>query len=211
MVSPRKADGYYGVARTDMVPWLPDPVGRALDVGCGSGATGRLLADRRPELLVGVEIDAEAAELARDAYDEVHVGSAQAIVANLDGEFDTILCYDVLEHLVDPWAVLEQLSRLSAPGARLHVSVPNARHLSLLFDVALRGTFGYAEHGHRDDTHLRWFTPGDIERAVRDVGFDVQTRGHPPISPWRRALARLTADRSTQFLVAQWQLLATKA
>ena len=33
--------------------------------------------------------------------------------------FDTILCLDVLEHLVDPESVLRRLTELAAPGARL--------------------------------------------------------------------------------------------
>ena len=209
-MSAPKSEEYYGAVRTDMVSWLPDPPGRVLDVGCGSGATGRLLSARSPERLVGIEIDPSAAERARDAYDEVLVGSAETILAELDGPFDSLLCYDVLEHLVDPWAVLRELARLSAPGARLHVSLPNARHLSLLVDVMARGTFGYTAHGHRDDTHLRWFTPRDIERAIADAGFVVRERGHPPISTWRHILGRLTGGRSTEFLVVQWQVLATR-
>jgi 2-polyprenyl-3-methyl-5-hydroxy-6-metoxy-1,4-benzoquinol methylase len=210
MAAPKSDERYYGVVRDDMVSWLPDPLGRVLDVGCGSGATGRLLAGRHPERLVGIEVVPEAAEQARDAYDEVHVGSAETILAALDGPFDSLLCYDVLEHLVEPWAVLAQLARLSAPGARLHVSVPNVRHLSLMLDVMVRGTFGYTASGHRDDTHLRWFTPRDIERAVQDAGFTVEARGHPAISAWRRGLASLTKGRSTEFLVVQWQVLATR-
>src|SRR5581483_9975543 len=124
-----------------LVPSLPRPLGRVLDVGCGDGQTGRLLLAARPEQLVGVEINPEVAELAREAYDEVLVGPAEAVLGGLDYQFDTILCYDVLEHLVDPWAVLAELARLSVPGARLHVSVPNARHLSLMLDVMVRGAF----------------------------------------------------------------------
>jgi 2-polyprenyl-3-methyl-5-hydroxy-6-metoxy-1,4-benzoquinol methylase len=206
-----KPESYYSAVRTDMVPLLPDPLGRVLDIGCGAGSTGSLLRPRHPDRLVGIEIDPGAAEQARQIYDEVLVGSCEELLAGLDGPFDTILCYDVLEHLVDPWAVLAQAHRLSSPGGRLHVSVPNARHLSLMVDVMLRGTFGYQAHGHRDDTHLRWFTPHDIETAITSAGFVIDSRSHPTISPTRQALARLTAGRSTEFLVVQWQVLAHRA
>lgn len=207
MTAPKPAQ-YYGTARTDMVPLLPDPLGRVLDVGCASGLTGALLRPRCPTRLVGVEINPEAAEIARETYDEVLVGPAETVLDSLDEQFDTILCYDVLEHLVDPWSVLSQLANLSVPGSRLHVSAPNARHLSLMFDVVLRGTFNYQPHGHRDDTHLRWFTPRDLEAAVATAGFDVVSRSHPPMSGPRRAMAKLTGGRSTEFLVVQWQVLA---
>ena len=206
----RKPESYFGAVRTDMVPLLPDPLGRVLDVGCAAGSTGRLLRPRSPERLVGIEIDGEAAALAREVYDEVLAGPAEATLEELSGPFDTILCYDVLEHLVDPWQVLGCLAELAAPGARLHVSVPNARHLSLMLDVMVRGTFNYQVSGHRDNTHLRWFTPRDIEAAVTAAGFEVTGRSHPAFTPWRRALGRLTGGRSTEFLAGQWQVLAVR-
>lgn len=201
---------YYGTPRTDMVPLLPDPLGRVLDVGCASGLTGTLLRPRGPTRLVGVELNPAAGEAARQIYDEVLVGPAEETLGLLGEPFDTVLCYDVLEHLVDPWRVLGQLRDLTVPGARLHVSVPNARHLSLMVDVMLRGTFNYQADGHRDNTHLRWFTPRDLEAAVSDAGFDVRSRSHPSLSAPRRGLATLTRGRSTEFLVGQWQILAIR-
>ena len=71
-----------------------------------------------------------AAEVARGVLDEVYEGSVEAALADgrLAGPFDTICCYDVLEHLADPEPVLRSLMALAGPGARLHVSIPNARH-----------------------------------------------------------------------------------
>ena len=209
MLSPKSAD-YYRVERTDLLPRLPDPLGRVLDVGCATGVTGRLLRPRHPERLVGIEINPDAARVAAEIYDEVIVESVEKALATMSGRFDTILCYDVLEHLVDPWSVLDQLGSVSVPGGRLHVSVPNARHLSLLMDVMVRGTFGYEQGGHRDDTHLRWFTPRDLEVAIRQAGFEVRSRSHPPLSRPRRALSTLTRGKSTEFLVVQWQVLAVR-
>jgi 2-polyprenyl-3-methyl-5-hydroxy-6-metoxy-1,4-benzoquinol methylase len=208
-VQTKPAD-YYSSVRTDLVPHLPDPLGRVLDVGCGAGLTGNLLRPRSPAQLIGIEIDPQAASAAAEIYDDVLVGPCEERLEEIEGPVDTILCYDVLEHLVDPWRVLAQLSRLAAPGGRLHVSVPNARHLSLMVDVMLRGTFGYQSFGHRDDTHLRWFTPRDIEAAIEAAGFEVKLRSHPPISSARRAAASLTHGRSTEFLVWQWQVLAVR-
>lgn len=201
---------YYDAARTDLIPLLPRPLGRVLDIGCHTGRTGKLLRPLGPERLVGIEINAEAAELAREVYDEVLVGPAEEIMPALDEEFDTILCYDVLEHMVDPWAALGAAGRIAPAGGRLHVSVPNARHLSLVVDLVVRGTFNYQSWGHRDNTHLRWFTPRDLETAVRDAGFTIESRSHPEISTLRRFFGVLTRGRSTEFLVWQWQVLAIR-
>lgn len=204
-----KPAGYYANERPDLVAALPRPLGRALDVGCGEGAVGRGLRRAGAERLVGIEPEPEAAERARAVYDEVLVGTVESQLERLAGAFDTVCCYDVLEHLVDPWAVLRRLHGVTVPGARLHVSVPNARHVSLLRDLVLRGTFGYTEWGLRDVTHLRWFTRSDLVAALEGAGWRVQAVAHPAL---RRAagLHRLTGGRSTEFLVGQWYALAAR-
>jgi 2-polyprenyl-3-methyl-5-hydroxy-6-metoxy-1,4-benzoquinol methylase len=125
----------------------------------------------------------------------------------LTGPFDCILLYDVLEHLVDPAAVLRELRPLAAAGGRVHISVPNARHWTLVRDLVFRGTFGYTEWGHRDATHLRWFTRKDIERLVAGAGFRIEgsTGG---VLGRNVILDRLTAGRLRELIALQWHVLA---
>jgi 2-polyprenyl-3-methyl-5-hydroxy-6-metoxy-1,4-benzoquinol methylase len=204
-----KPAGYYANARPDLVAALPRPLGRVLDVGCGHGAVGRLLRAEGASWLAGVETQPEAAAEARRHYDEVAVGAVETQLDTLTGPFDTICCYDVLEHLVDPYTVLERLHGVAAPAGRLHVSVPNARHVSLVRDLVLRGTFGYSGWGHRDSTHLRWFTRRDIEDAIAAAGWELRGTSRPRL---RRSagLSRLTGGRSDEFLVGQWYVLAAR-
>jgi SAM-dependent methyltransferase len=201
--------GYFDAERWDMLAELAPPYGRVLDVGCGAGATGRSLRERGAELLVGVEPNAAAAEAARSVFDVVHEAPVEELLESgaLEGPFDVILLYDVLEHLVDPAAVLEGLRPLAAPNARLHVSVPNVRHWSLLRDLVARGTFGYTEWGHRDATHLRWFTPRDIEQLVRASGYEVE-RSDSRVFGRSAAIDRVTFGRLRQWLALQWHVLA---
>jgi UDP-glucose:(heptosyl)LPS alpha-1,3-glucosyltransferase len=205
-----KPTGYYGAAREDVVAELPRPLGRVLDVGCGAGGVGRSLRNAGASELVGVEVFPEAAEEARSVFDEVVAGTIEDALASgaLRGPFDTIACYDVLEHLVDPEAVLRALLPLAAPGGRLHVSVPNARHFSLVADLLLRGTFGYTEYGHRDATHLRWFTRADIVAAVAAAGWEVQSWAPNTFRGRDRPVDRLTAGRARELIALQWHVLA---
>jgi 2-polyprenyl-3-methyl-5-hydroxy-6-metoxy-1,4-benzoquinol methylase len=205
-----KPESYYANARSDLVAMLPRPLGRVLDVGCGHGEAGRVMRSAGADWLSGVEVNPEAAVRAEAAYDEVLVGTIEEHLPTLSGRFDTICCYDVLEHLVDPSAVLRSLMELASPRANLHVSVPNARHLSLVRDLVLRGTFGYTEWGHRDSTHLRWFTRRDIEATITTAGWRCVATSHPAL---RRSagLDRLTHGFSTEFLVGQWYVLARRA
>lgn len=203
-----KSVGYYALPRADVVAQLPRPVGRVLDVGCGEGGAAAPLRQAGATRITGIELLSEPAARAREVYDEVCVGDALACLSGLEGPFDTILCYDVLEHLYDPLALLTGLRRLASAGGRLHVSVPNASHVSLLRDLVVRGTFGYEPFGHRDATHLRWFTRRDITALVGEAGWAVQ-RVSPSTLHWRsRTLKRLTRGRSTEFLAGQWYVLA---
>jgi 2-polyprenyl-3-methyl-5-hydroxy-6-metoxy-1,4-benzoquinol methylase len=202
-----KPAGYYANAREDLVAALPRPLGNVLDVGCGAGAVGQLLRSEGATRVTGIESNADAGARARKVLDAVAIGRVEDVLPTLAGPWDTICCYDVLEHLVDPVKVLIALRAAAAPDAHLHVSVPNARHVSLIADLVLHGTFGYTEWGHRDSTHLRWFTRRDIVALVQAAGWRTLAVSHPSLHR-SRLLDALTRGRSTEFLVGQWYVLA---
>jgi 2-polyprenyl-3-methyl-5-hydroxy-6-metoxy-1,4-benzoquinol methylase len=204
--------GYYSNDRADVVAKLPLPLGRVLDVGCGAGGVGRSLRAAGASELVGVELHVPAAAKAREVFDQVHTGSVEEALAGdkLRGPFDTVVLYDVLEHLVDPAATLRALAPLVATGGRLHASVPNARHWSLMRDLVIRGTFGYTDWGHRDATHLRWFTRRDIEALLRSEGFQ-PVESSPAILGRNQVVDRLTFGRAQEFLALQWHVLALRS
>jgi O-antigen biosynthesis protein len=203
----RKPDGYYGQQRPELVALLPQSLGRVLDVGCGAGGVGRAIRERAT-YLVGIELDEQAATLARDAYDEVLVGDVEELLLELDPPFDTILAYDVLEHLSRPEAVLSRLRAVAVAGALLHVSVPNARHFTLVRDLVVHGTFGYTETGHRDSTHVRWLTRADLVALLERAGWQVERTAHAELSRPGRVAERLTRGLSAEFSVYQWSALA---
>ena len=99
--------------------------GRVLDVGCGSGK-------KVPEPFVpfGVEIS-EA--LSREADDHMRARGGRAIHAPAvdgvkefpDRYFSGILLRSFLEHEKQPKELLEQCSRVLAPGGSIYVRVPN--------------------------------------------------------------------------------------
>src|SRR5579872_651637 len=79
-----------------------------LDVGCGSGEV--LASLRGPGVrLAGVEMSDGAAEALRARSIEGHsVDLESGSLPFSDGEFDAVLCYDVLEHLFAPGRLVRE-------------------------------------------------------------------------------------------------------
>ncbi len=93
-----------------------------LDAGCGSGRTMQELADYGE--VVGIELDAQAAEFARGrGVGEVRIGRLERLPWEA-GTFDLIVCLDVIEHTPDDRATLRELRRVCKPGGWLLVTVP---------------------------------------------------------------------------------------
>jgi SAM-dependent methyltransferase len=107
----------------------PEPTSRILDVGCGSGALDRQLAERLGE---GARIDAvdvnpfllrEAAELAADVADRIRFapGSATALPFP-DQTFDCVFSVTVLEEC-DAEKAIGEMMRVARPGGRVGIVV----------------------------------------------------------------------------------------
>lgn len=201
-----KSLDYFEHPRADLVALLPRPLGRVLDVGCGAGHVGQSLRNAGAQELIGIEMDPHAAGRARLIFDVVHEGDAERVLAELpaDQRFNAICCYDILEHLYDPERVLRQLLAIAAPQGILHISIPNARHFSLIRDLVFRGTFGYESSGHRDATHLRWFTRKDIVQLVHDCGWVVTDVTTHPFKPGRALITKLSRGYAREFFAVQW-------
>ena len=145
---------------------------RVLDVGCASGYLGEAL-KQRGCTVAGVEYDAEAADAAKAVLDQVVVGDIGELdlVAHFgEGSFDAIVFGDVLEHVVDPAAVLRATRPLLAPGGSVVVSIPNVAHGAVRLSL-LSGRFEYRPLGLLDETHLRFFTRDTLRDLLDEGGF----------------------------------------
>ena len=98
---------------------------RILEVGCGGGHVLRLFPGCE---LTGVDVSGEMLAKARR---KLKGYSARLLKGELhelnlpDAGFDKVICSEVLEHVVDPEAVLTEIRRLVRPGGRVVVTVPN--------------------------------------------------------------------------------------
>ena len=210
-----KSEDYFAHARKEIAPLLPQHCGRVLEIGCGSGATlGWLRRDQRASCTVGVEISQAAAQSARAHADEVYCLDFERVELPVsDEKFDRVLCLDVLEHMVNPWLVVDRLvSRHLAPGGTLIVSLPNVRHYSVVLPLLFRGRWDYQDAGLLDRTHLRFFTRDTAVRLISHSALgSVRCIGTGFEWPSRKGIFNtLTASVFQELLTYQYFLSACK-
>ena len=169
-----KSEAYYSNARRELFPFIPLKAKRHLDLGCGTGATGKILKEERNvEEVVGIEIIEEAYEKAKKNLDRVILGNIETMDLPFEDDyFDSITCGDVLEHLIDPVGVLKKLSRVIDPEGAIVISMPNIRYYEIVAMLSV-GAWTYMDQGLMDSTHLRFYTRESIVAMIEDAGLEV--------------------------------------
>lgn len=88
-------------------------------------AIAELLEGLAPERCTAVEISGDAyAELPWREYTALHYPEFDVCTSPAPGQFDVVLCDQVLEHVVDPWAAMRTLRDLCRPEGHVIVSTP---------------------------------------------------------------------------------------
>ena len=141
---------------------------RLLEIGSGTGANLAMLSEFGS--VTGLEMSAQAIRFASE-LPEVRTGQARLVegrcpeaLGALEGPFDLICLFDVLEHIDADSYVLSELSRLLAPGGRIMVTVPAYSWLWSEHDVKLH--------------HFRRYTKDSLNNTFRRAGLDVARLSH---------------------------------
>jgi ubiquinone/menaquinone biosynthesis C-methylase UbiE len=128
--------------------------------------------------------------------------------------FDLVVCMDVLEHVADPKAVLEEIERVLKPGGTVLTTVPNRHafrdpHYHLPFinwlprvlaegivKIAGRSKRGGPLQDRQELSELHTYTWGGFKRLAERAGFQVRDQVYARIRSgeirqlrgWRRGL-----------------------
>ncbi len=140
--------------------------GRLLDIGCATGIFLNWMKNKEKWETYGIEINPNAAEIARERY-KLNVKSGTLDQAAFsDGFFDAVTLWDVLEHVHDPRGQLSEIHRILKKDGLLVCRVPNYGSL----DSRLFGAYWAGLDAPR---HLYVFTISVLEKLLRDTGFSV--------------------------------------
>ncbi len=98
---------------------------KILDVGCG---TGTILSELPLKRGTGIDISQKMIDVARERYhDRQDLSFAAADITNFvpQEKFDTVLCFDVVEHIVDHRLLLQSLAHCINPDGKIVLSMAN--------------------------------------------------------------------------------------
>lgn len=144
----------------------PNPAGRVLELGCGSGALLPRLAPHY-RLAVGMDISPTGLGLAaRSIREKADERSGIALLCALaeslpfqGDSFDAVMAQHLVEHLNDPGRALREWYRVLRPGGTLTLITPNGAYPD--GDI------------FADPTHTTLFTRGSIRSCLEVAGFRV--------------------------------------
>ena len=107
------------------------PRGRALDVGCGTGALAQRLAGQGYEV-TGVDPSEGMLDVLRERAPAITaIGASGTDLPFEDGSFDLVYCVAVMHHVAEPEAVrrtLAEMARVTRPGGLVLVWDHNPRN-----------------------------------------------------------------------------------
>ncbi len=151
--------------------WLADTIApyagnRVLEIGAGVGNLSRHLCARR-KLYIATDMEGEYLDRLRDKFrhrPSVRVRGLDATNPEdflpFQGQMDTAICLNVLEHIEDEAAALRSIRTLLEPGGRLILLVPN--------DPEAYGTID------REIGHYRRYTAAHLRQLLADSGYEIE-------------------------------------
>lgn len=151
--------------------------GLVVDLGCGNCPMADVVRDLGGEY-VGLDVDAESVTVANERGLEAYQVdlTRDDVLLQLEKvasgrRVAVVLALDVLEHLVDPAALLATLHAFAADQrTTLVASVPNVTHVDLGAKL-LAGHWDVTPTGLLDATHLRFFTSDTLDELLRRAGW----------------------------------------
>ncbi len=146
---------------------LPQKSAEICDIGCGSGSLARDL-NALGHRVVGVEVDQDAIRQATARGVKVREGTIERLPdAVASRQFDLVIMFNVLEHILDPILAVRAVAKLLKPGGQFICIVPNNASVGL-------ADSGLAWEPLDVPRHLNFFVPANLQTICEHAGLTRQ-------------------------------------
>ena len=141
---------------------------RVFDLGCGNGATARVLAAQGWQA-AGVDPSDEGVARARGL--DLRAGSAYEDLESEFGRWPFVLCLEVVEHVYFPHRLASTLSELCEPRGLAIVSTPYHGSWKNLALSLVPGAWDRHHHPLSDHGHIKFWYRGTLRDLLLHAGF----------------------------------------
>lgn len=146
---------------------------RILDLGCGDGNVSSIYLSKNCEVY-GVDISKSACSLAKRKGIKTRVVDLNKSRLPFKSRFfDYVIGCDVLEHLIDPLAIVKEISRVLKKAGFFLLSVPNFARITNRFRMIIGNpidSLHFDKYGDEVE-HLHWFTLPKLNHLLNNAGF----------------------------------------
>lgn len=182
----------YGVSKARMeriVRHSQDVTGKTiLDIGCGSGAVGRVLKTQGSCVVHGCDISSDALAEADQHLDMTffYDVAEQKLADCTSDSYDVVIATELIEHLFQPHLLLSEIATVIKPDGVCIITTPNflvwSNRVRMLF-----GQFAYTKTGLLDESHVHFFTYHTLHDLLKQEGYEVIKEDnvyHPKVPVW---------------------------
>ncbi|HWU77912.1 MAG TPA: bifunctional 2-polyprenyl-6-hydroxyphenol methylase/3-demethylubiquinol 3-O-methyltransferase UbiG [Rhodanobacter sp.] len=175
------------------------PGARVADVGCGGGLLSESLT-RAGARVTGVDLGEKVIDMARlhlhesNLQVDYRVQSSADLATSEPASFDVVCCLELIEHVPDPAALVNDLAMLLKPGGRLFMSTINRTPAA--FGAAIIGAEYVMRMLPRGTHHYAQFLkPSELGRLLRQAGLELDDVSGLAYNPMTRKawLSKVTA------------------
>ena len=176
---------------------------KVLDVGCGGGILSEAMANRGAQV-TGIDMGEAPLAVARLHLEESGANvdyqciSAERMAEAHSGEFDIVVCMEMLEHVPEPASVIKACAQLVKPGGQIFFSTinrhPKAYALAILgaeyvMNLLPRGTHEYK----------KFIRPSEMAHWARQAGLEAQHLTGMTYNPLSRSYRLVPNDLNVNY------------